>query len=472
MGGEKDDKNVDWNQLGLGRRMDRYRKKPSAKPPEPEQLRSKPASSSWYKRPSAIGLIGAVVIVLAAGGAAALLRRSGGSPVAAKTTAATVPATATTPPSSTDQEIARMTLEEKVGQMMMIGFDGTTLDDSLKKMIHDRHIGAVILYASNISSDSQVAQLDETLQQLAAQSGQPAQLMIATDQEGGKTRRFMDIGPNYSEPFIGTMRGGAGADSAMMLSSYAGRDLKKLGINTDLAPVADVTSGYSSIMYTRSYGDDPQVTATLVAAAVKGFNDATAISCVKHFPGLGSAQDDPEQTLPTISKDLASIQNTDLPPFQAAIKADAPMIMVAHESVPALDPTKTPASLSRPIITGMLRGQLGFHGVIITDDLEMGAITESPGDAAVAAIAAGADMVMFAYTPAKQQQAYDAIIAAVKTGKLKEDDIDKSVKRILDMKKRYRLEALAQQESEALTGTGATAAVTTGTTTATTGANQ
>ncbi len=463
MGGQEDGKDVDWKELGLGkRRMDRHRKKTSAKSVPPESPRKKAASSSWYRRPSTLGLIGAVVIILAAaGGAAALLRRSGGAPPAATGTTTAASAATTTSSSSTDPAVARMSLEEKVGQMMMIGFDGTAPDDSLKKMIQDRHIGAVILYGPNISSHDQVAQLDSSLQQLAAQAGQPAQLMIATDQEGGKTRRFMDIGPNYSEPFIGSMRGGAGADSATVLSFYAGRGLKDLGINTDLAPVADVTSGYNSVMDTRSYGDDPKVTAELVAAAVKGFNDSTTISCVKHFPGLGSAEDDPEQTLPTITRDLASIQSTDLPPFQAAIKADVPMIMVGHEAVPALDPAKTPASLSRPIITGLLRSQLGFQGVIITDDLEMGAITASPGDAAVAAIAAGADMVMFAHTPAKQQQAYDAIIAAVKSGKLKEDDIDKSVERILKMKRRYRLEALAAQLSAGLTGTSTTTTVTT-----------
>ncbi len=460
MGGQNNDKDVDWKELGLGRRMDRHRKKTAGTTSRPGSSSRKAASPSWYKRPSTLGMIGAVVIILAAGGgAAALLRRSGGGSSAATATTVATFGTAASPPSSTDQVVAGMSLEEKVGQMMMIGFDGTAPDDSLKKMIQDRHVGAVILYGPNISSDDQVTQLDASLQQLAAQAGQPAQLMIATDQEGGKTRRFMDIGPVYSEPFIGNMTGGAGVRSATDLSSSAGRGLKKLGINTDLAPVADVTSGSSSIMDTRSYGNDPQVTATLTAAAVKGFNDATTISCVKHFPGLGSAEDDPEQTLPTIDKDRASLDSTDLPPFAAAIKADVPMVMVTHAAVPALDPAKTPASLSRPIITGLLRNQMGFNGVIITDDLEMGAITESPGDAAVAAIAAGADMVMFAHTPAKQQQAYDAIIAAVKAGKLKQADIDKSVERILEMKKRYRLE---MEESAGETGTAAAATTTTG----------
>ncbi len=335
-----------------------------------------------------------------------------------------------------------MSLEEKIGQMMMIGFDGTGAGPQVSSAITDRHIGAFILYGRNIDSHEQVAALNAALQALAAQAKHPVKLIIAIDQEGGATRRFTDIGPYYSEPMIGEMGGEAAAAAAQQQASSAARDLKKLGINTNLAPVVDVSDGWGSIMDGRSFGDDSELVTELGGKAVRGYNNATTISCPKYFPGHGSADGDSEKTLPTVDLSLEAIQQSELPPFQEVIKEGAPMILVAHLSVPALDSSGTPSSLSRPIVTNLLRRSLNFPGVIITDDLEMGAITErmSVGDAAVAAIRAGTDMVIVGHTPEKQIEAYEALLAAVRSGKLKEDDISKSVTRIIEMKKKYRLE--------------------------------
>ncbi|MFA5801895.1 MAG: glycoside hydrolase family 3 N-terminal domain-containing protein [Thermoleophilia bacterium] len=346
--------------------------------------------------------------------------------------------------SATDQIVASMSLEEKIGQMFMVGFEGPEPDAAIISAIKDKHIGAVILFTRNISSNDQVAQLDATLQTLAVQANQPAKLMIAVDQEGGKTRRFEKIGPYYSQPMIGEMHDAA-PDAAQQQASSAARDLKKIGINTNLAPVADVSSGWGSTMDGRSFSQDTAFTAELTGRAIKGYNNATTISCAKHFPGHGSADNDSETALSTVSSDLATIQTTDLPPFQAAVAEGVPMIMVAHLVVPALDATETPSSLSKPIVTDLLRTQMAFPGVIITDDMEMGALaeTETMGTAAVAAVLAGNDMLIVAHTQSKQNEAYDAILAAVKAGKIKEADIDKSVARILDMKKKYRLEKQA-----------------------------
>ena len=346
------------------------------------------------------------------------------------------------PSSSVAKQVASMSLEEKVGQMMMVGLEGKSIDSSLRNMIANDHIGNVILFGPNIDSDQQVAALDASLQQLAVADKQPAQLMIATDQEGGKIRRLADIGPQYSEPVIGSMGIVSGTAYLQQSVSEAARQLKQLGVNTDLAPVADVLSGDKSIMIDRSFGNDPRLVSELTGTAVKSFNQEKLISCVKHFPGLGSVVTDPEEELPTIASDKSTIDRQDLPPFTEAIKDEAPMVMVTHVSVPALDPSMTPASLSRPIITDLLRNQLGFKGVIITDDLEMGAISIEPGEAAVSAIAAGADMVMFAHTPQKQQQAYDAIVAAVKSGRISEEIINASVMRILQMKQSFGLDQL------------------------------
>jgi len=403
----------------------------------------------WIRSPFVwLGVV--VALVLVAGGVFLVMRAQGESTSATDSTTVAAESGAETQTttaeqmlaSSTQAIVADMSLEEKIGQMMMVGFDGAGPSAEITKAIQEHHVGSVILYGRNIESHEQVAGMDAALQSLAAQADQPAKLIIATDQEGGSTRRFAAIGPFYSEPMIGEMGGDAAEAAAQQQASSAARDLKKLGINTNLAPDVDVSGGWGTIMDGRSFGDDSEMVATLGAVAVRGYNAATTISCPKHFPGHGSADGDSEKSLPTVDLSAEVIQQSELPPFQSVIQAGAPMIMVAHLSVPALDGTGTASSLSKPIVTDLLRKQLGFTGVIITDDLEMGAITEnmSVADAAVAAVAAGNDMVMVAQTAANQNAAYDALLAAVKAGKLKEDEINKSVTRIIDMKKKYRLE--------------------------------
>jgi len=344
--------------------------------------------------------------------------------------------------SATAQIVASMSLEEKIGQMMMVGFEGLQPSAEITSAIQQNHIGGVILFGRNIESHEQVAATNAALQTLAAQANQPAKLMVAIDQEGGSTRRFTDIGPFYSEPMIGEMGGEAAAAAAQQQASSAARDLKKLGFNTNLAPDVDVSDGWGSIMDGRSFGSDSEVVTELGGMAVRGYNNATTISCPKHFPGHGSADGDSEETLPTVDLSLEAIEQSELAPFKRVIEEGAPMIMVAHLNVPALDATGTPASMSKAIVTDLLRKNMAFPGVIITDDLEMGAITESMsvGDAAVNAVTAGNDMIIVGHTTANQTLAYDALLNAVKAGKIKEEDINKSVTRIIDMKKKYRLE--------------------------------
>ncbi|MHB8923625.1 MAG: glycoside hydrolase family 3 protein, partial [Thermoleophilia bacterium] len=403
--------------------------------------------NKWYRRPAFLAALFVLVVAVAAGAAAVyMLKIKPSSDQASEATTASggdvTETTAEVPlVSAAEQITASMSLEQKVGQMMMVGFADSGPDADITYAIEKEFVGGVVIFDRNIVSHEQVAGMNAELQRLAAAAGAPAKLLVAVDQEGGKTRRFTDIGPYYSQPMIGEMHDTA-PDAAQQQASSTARDLKKLGINTNLAPVADVSSGWGSYMDGRSFNSDSEFTAELTGRAVKGYNNSTTISTTKHFPGLGSADADSEETLPTLDSDLETLQGTDLPPFAAAIAADAPMIMVGHVAVPALDATNTPASLSKPIITNLLRGTMGFTGVVITDDLEMGAITESRnvGDAAVAAVLAGADIVMVAHTPQKQTEAFNSLIAAVKSGQLKESDIDKSVVRIINMKKKYRLE--------------------------------
>lgn len=407
-------------------------------------------SRKFYKKPAFFIIAALLVAALAAGAAVFLIRNSSESEAASGTvteegvavTEAGAEIPEAPPLSPVEEVVASMPLEKKVGQLMMAGFEGTDANATVAGLIQNQHIGSFILYARNIASLEQVTALNSSLQSLAVQADQPAKLIIATDQEGGKTRRFNNIGPYYSQPMIGEMPGEAAAMTAQLQASSTARDLKRIGINTNLAPVADVSSGWGTVMDGRSYGAEAELVAELSASAVKGYNNATTISCPKHFPGHGSADEDSEEAPATVESSREELDTIDLLPFGEVIKAGAPMIMTAHLSVPAIDPSGTPASLSRIITTDLLRKNMAFTGVILTDDLEMAAITSnrSVGEAAVAALAAGADMVMVAHRADRITEAHGAIIAAVRAGKLKEEDINKSVVRILEMKKKYRLE--------------------------------
>lgn len=347
----------------------------------------------------------------------------------------------TAPASFVEKLVAAMPLEQKIGQMMMVGFEGSEPDAAITQAIQDRHVGGVILFSRNIITHEQVLELDRNLQQLAKDASQPASLMIAIDQEGGKTRRFTDIGPADSQPTIGALNTADAVSAAEGEAAGAARELKRLGINTNLAPVVDVSAGNGTVMDNRSYGVDAGAVAQIAAAAVYGYKDSGVICSPKHFPGHGSADGDSEALLPTVSSDEDTITSTDLVPFRAVIQVEAPMIMVAHLSVPALDVTGRPASMSPEMITNLLRGKMNFTGVVITDDMEMGAVAEQYeiGDAAVKAVAAGADIILVAHTALAQQEAYEALLNAVSSGSLPQSEIDKAVIRILEMKKQYGL---------------------------------
>lgn len=336
--------------------------------------------------------------------------------------------------------VASLSLEEKIGQMFMIGFEGQEPDEHVISAISDKHAGAVILFGRNVGSLEQVRALTASLQALASEAGHPAGLLIATDQEGGDIKRIASIGPNYPQLMIEEM-GDIAATTAQNDAWSAAKDLQDIGVNTNLAPVVDVSSGWGTVMDARSYGEEPAIVADLGAAAVKGYNGATTISCPKHFPGLGYADGDSEEVLPTLNASRAELDERELVPFQAVIDDGAPMIMVAHLVAPSLDDDATPASMSSPMINGLLRDEMGFNGVVITDDLEMGAVTDSwtVGEAAVNAVAAGADMLIIAHTAGEQDNAYEALREAVQSGEISEERIDQSVARILGMKQHYRI---------------------------------
>jgi beta-N-acetylhexosaminidase len=343
--------------------------------------------------------------------------------------------------------IQAMSLEEKVGQLFVLfayGPDANRADvrntrlygvATPAEVVAKYKPGGWIYFNArdNVVNPTQVATLSNQLQAAATSVGQRVPLAIATDQEQGVVVR---IGPPATQ-FGGNMAHGATRDTADARTAAAitGRELKAMGIHQDYAPVADVNvNALNPVIGVRSFSSDPQLVADMTVAQVQGFQrDAGIIATAKHFPGHGDTRDDSHTALPTINHTLEEWNTIDAPPFKAAIKAGIDSIMTAHIVVPSLDPSGDPATLSKPILTGVLRKQLGFKGVIVTDGLEMAAVRKQYGDAeaAVRAIEAGVDQLLLPPAPDVQ---FNAVLDAVRSGRISEKRIEESVLRILLLK--------------------------------------
>jgi len=343
--------------------------------------------------------------------------------------------------------IQRMSLEEKVGQLFVLFAYGpdanqpdarnTTLYGvaTPAEVVAKYKPGGWIYFdgRGNVQNPTQVATFSNQLQQAAIGTGLHVPLLIATDQEQGVVTR---IGPPATQ-FGGNMALGAARSTADARTAAAitGRELKAIGIRQDYAPDADVNvNALNPVIGTRSYSSDPELVSEMTAAQVQGYQrDAGITATAKHFPGHGDTVDDSHTALPTINHTLEQWNTIDAPPFKAAIKAGIDSIMTAHIVVPALDPSGDPATLSKPILTGVLRKQLGFRGVIVTDGLEMAAVRKQYGDAeaAVRAIEAGVDQLLLPPAPEVQ---FNAVLDAVRSGRISERRIDESLLRILLLK--------------------------------------
>ncbi len=310
--------------------------------------------------------------------------------------------------------------------------------------------GGIVLFGPNTPDTATTLQLVDAMQQAVTGTGVPP-LLVAIDQEGGRVNR---LGEGTSLP--GNMALGAAGDpeGARQAGHIIGTELRALGINMDFAPDLDVNSNpLNPVINIRSFGEDPQTVASLGLAFARGMQGAGVIPVVKHFPGHGDTQTDSHVALPRVDKSLAAIQATELAPFQQAIDAGLPAVMTAHIQYPALDSTAVrsmatddevmlPATLSPAILTGVLRGQMGFEGVIFTDAMNMDAIAKhfGVGEALVRAFEAGVDIALMPieiYSPGDMQKLEDAITEveeAVADGRLTESAIDASVERILALK--------------------------------------
>jgi beta-N-acetylhexosaminidase len=350
--------------------------------------------------------------------------------------AACVPTTTT--PTATGDVVASMSLERKVGQLMSVAFRGTTITSSLEAMIRDRGVGGVILYSENFTDAASLAKLVADLERIAREA-KSLPLFFEIDQEGGPVIRI-----NKGATVLpGQMALAATADperSVRTAATISAAELRSLGVNWNFAPVADVNDEPTNpIISNRSFSSDPARVSALVSAAVQAYAAAGFFCCAKHFPGHGSTTTDSHTGLPKIDVDRATLDRIELPPFRAAIAAGVPAIMSAHIVVPALDPTpELPVTLSKGVMTDLVRNTLGFQGIVVTDDLEMGAL-KNIGEAAAGlrALQAGADYLLFRFDEAAQREGHRLITEAVRTGSLSTARLDESVRRVVDAKRRF-----------------------------------
>lgn len=327
-----------------------------------------------------------------------------------------------------------LSVRDMVGQMFVVSLGGTEPDYYIEKMVRERNIGGVLLFGYNMETEEGVRDLTSSLQRLSMETEPGIPLFVAVDYEGGEVASAPWVTPQPAAAEVG-----AGGDPAVAgsVSESIGEELLRAGVNTDFAPVVD--TGFGAAIGSRSYGEDPALVAEMGSAAVEGFERAGIVSSAKHFPNHGPASVDSHEGLPVVEHDAATLRDYDLPPFRAAVEAGVPMVMVGHLVYPVIDPER-PASLS-PEAIRLLREDLGFEGVVVSDDLAMAGATASrqPGDAAVEAVAAGVDLLIISSAPQQQADAYDAVVGAVESGELSRERIRQSYERIVEVKRRYGL---------------------------------
>ncbi|WP_436912378.1 beta-N-acetylhexosaminidase [Halosimplex marinum] len=333
-----------------------------------------------------------------------------------------------------DVDVADLTLAEKVGQLFHVGFHGTEPTEDIRELVADYGVGGVIYFSRNVETPEQTAALSAALQEQAREAtGVP--LAISTDQEGGIVSRvpFGTVPP-------GQMALGAtgDADLAREFGSAIAGQLRAVGINTNFAPVLDVNNNPDNpVIGVRSFGSDPDLVGELGSAVAAGLQGGGVAACGKHFPGHGDTAVDPHEAMPTVGHDRERLDAVELAPFRAAVDAGIDAIMTAHVNFPAVEPDPdVPATLSERVLTGLLREELGYDGVVVTDCMEMNAIADGVGtvDGAVQTIRAGADVVLVSHTADRQRAAIEAVVEAVRDGTIPEERIDESVRRVLRLK--------------------------------------
>jgi beta-N-acetylhexosaminidase len=326
-----------------------------------------------------------------------------------------------------------MTLKEKIGQFLIAGFNGTVPPKGLLSLIKKYQLGGVVLFKRNLTSPLQIAKLCEGFQKASPH----VPLFTCIDHEGGRVNRLPKAFTALPSQAV------VGACNSNQLSYAIGeimaKELKAVGINFDFAPVLDVyTNNASPVIGDRAFGKSAGLVSTMGLAVIAGLQDNGVLACGKHFPGHGDTSSDSHEELPVVNRTLEQLREVEFRPFQHTMMNGLRAVMTAHVKYPSLDETY-PATLSRKIIAKLLRSSMRFDGLVITDDLEMKAITQEYGmeDAAVKALQAGADLLLVCHREDRQIAILEAILKAVKKGLLSEKQLDTSLLRILSFKQRY-----------------------------------
>ncbi len=345
---------------------------------------------------------------------------------------------AQTPDARTEQRIerilAKMSVEAKVGQLLFVGFGGSSVDPggAIERLVRGKRVGGVALFSRNVKNIPQVARFTRELRALLPELPP----FVAVDQEGGNVVRLRE--PTTVLPSNMALGAARNLELTRRAGASLGHDLWLLGFNMNLAPVLDVNSNPANpVIGIRSFGEDPNLVGSQGGAYVEGLQSADVSAVAKHFPGHGDTGSDSHYAMPSLPHDRARLLSVELVPFQQAIDADLDAVMTAHIALPAVEGVRgVPATVSHRVLTGLLRETLGFEGIIITDGLEMKGIVDAygSGPAAVLAILSGADMVLILWTKEKKEEVHRHLLAAVREGKISRERLDTSVRRILRAK--------------------------------------
>jgi beta-N-acetylhexosaminidase len=323
-------------------------------------------------------------------------------------------------------------LREKIGQLIMVGCRGETIGAEEQLIFEEYGFGGFILFRRNCAEPGQILALCRGLWKGAADTPP----FIAIDQEGGAVHRLPEAFTHF--PAAATLGARGDPDLAYRAGYAAGTELSLIGINLNFAPVLDVDSNPANpIIGARAFGSDPGLVRDLALAWARGLRASGILPCGKHFPGHGGTDSDSHLSLPVLEKSLADLESVELPPFAAACRSGIEALMTAHVSFPALDP-KHPATLSESIVTGLLRHQLGYDGVVFSDDLEMRAISDrhSAGEAAILALLAGVDVALFCHDAANGAQALEALDAEAGRSPALRARVETSHRRVTTLKQR------------------------------------
>lgn len=322
------------------------------------------------------------------------------------------------------------TLRSTIGRLLCVGVPGVRLDASTRQALDHLRPGTVILFRRNAGTLEDLKELCAALHDL------PSQPLVAIDHEGGRVQRLSS--PFTQFPPAAAVGRCADPELAYQVGVAMGEELRSIGIDINFAPVLDVHSNPANpVIGDRSFGNEASSVATLGVAQMRGLMAGGVVPCGKHFPGHGDTAKDSHHELPIVERTRQQLDQTELVPFRAAIAADIPMLMTAHVVYTSLDPLR-PATLSRTVVTNLLRGELGFQGVIASDDLDMRAIADhqSIGATVVEIVQAGVDMLLLCNDLSKAHAAFEALVQAAVDGILSVDDLRAAAQRIVNLRSR------------------------------------